>query len=734
MSDTILQVFVFRDGEYVGNEVFPSGEVVVGTGPSADLHLDDPSIAAEQALLNFDGQQATLLDLTQTNTTHINQTPIQHSYVTPRDEIHLGAFTIKIKFLNRNASNRPSRAPMAAPSAPPSAPFEPQGVASSRRRRGPSQVDQSFTAPQNSGPSSLGMPSGLPSSEEGQEPQTEILSARAPSTHPVGRIRPSRPSKLADARLQQAKIPTDLVRPRDAERSSAIQAAIVGATGDIEGPAETAAFEIDSQDVLGAQPSVSGSQESRSSEFSADHLKSESLEVMLDSAFMTPDVPNQGPTEVYPARDDRQAEAPLHYPPEPAANAALDSRDRQETRAILKGQPAPKAPSAPLTNDRRAPNAPLTNDRRAPRAPLTADRQAPRAPLTADRQAPRASLTADRRHQGGQSGTSEERASRGVMLEAQSGQAVPPSAPLAAVTADRQARGASLLSRLSQKKPKSVSAPFRLKTGANGAVSSPKLRIPNAEPEPVVEELDEEELDAEQRPGFSLVDQLTIAPGADRNDRHTAIEVVAFAGADVRCAHVLAKPGEQYVLGRRVQGQRAPDAGHPGLRLVRLSGPGVAELEFTAAAKGQIRKQGRAADLDGLKKPEHASGRTNRFRVALKTGMDARIRIGQLAFHVRFVPPPKPVPNQAPGKFDAFFPRAFGGAVAAHFILGFLLVLLGTETTFSSEASEAYAEITEQPPRDVEIKPEPEPEPPPEIKPQPQPEPEPPPPPPKKKK
>ncbi|MEO1338727.1 MAG: hypothetical protein AAFV29_24000, partial [Myxococcota bacterium] len=249
------------------------------------------------------------------------------------------------------------------------------------------------------------------------------------------------------------------------------------------------------------------------------------------------------------------------------------------------------------------------------------------------------------------------------------------------------------------------------------------------------EDLDEEERDADQRPGFSLIDQLTAAPKVERNERLSAIEVVAFAGADIRSAHVLARPGEQYVLGRGVQGHRTPDAGHPGLRLVRLSGPGVAELEFTAAAKGQIRKQGRAADLDGLKKPEHASGRTNRFRVALKAGMDARIRFGQLSFHVRFVRPPKAVPNQERGKFDAFFPRAFGGAIAAHFILGFLLVLLGTETTFSSEASEAYAEITEQPPRDVEIKPEPEPEPPPpEVKPEPQPEPEPPPPPKKKKR
>jgi len=32
MAGAVIQLFVFRDGEYVGSEVFASSEIVIGSG------------------------------------------------------------------------------------------------------------------------------------------------------------------------------------------------------------------------------------------------------------------------------------------------------------------------------------------------------------------------------------------------------------------------------------------------------------------------------------------------------------------------------------------------------------------------------------------------------------------------------------------------------------------------------------------------------------------------------
>ncbi len=98
MTHALLQIFVFRDSEYVGSEVFVESEVVIGRGDDAQLRLDESGIAAHHALLKHEEGQVSLLDLGSGNT-FINGQPIEHTEVTPRDEIRIGSHTLKFKFV-----------------------------------------------------------------------------------------------------------------------------------------------------------------------------------------------------------------------------------------------------------------------------------------------------------------------------------------------------------------------------------------------------------------------------------------------------------------------------------------------------------------------------------------------------------------------------------------------------------------------------------------------------------
>ena len=638
MSDSILQVFVFRDGAYVGNEVFPNGEVTLGRSHDADLVLEDQHVAPNQAVLTFDGAQATLLDLTQGDGTKVNRTTIQHSYVTPRDEIHLGPFTLKLKFLSKNGSSRPARATSLPPAPPPSAPGNGSALASS-----------------------VGI---SPEAAERGEQHTEILHSRPPSvTGSQRRRRSGQP---------EAKVPTQVVRPRgESSRSLAIEHAIATEVGgpsptqpDSErslGPAAgTGEFSsLGTSDVISADPFGSAAP------FNPANLESSSFEVMIDSAFLqSGDMPAAGngaahePAAQVPAPSQTRApvsEARRTPPPPPAPEPDYAARPSDVFRSPVSGTPTassrPPNPTSIPSSASIPPSAPATQ-------PAPGARQ----------------------------------------QHAQSAQ------PGAAEAAKNLAGAA--LARL--KPPAKVEAP---------------VRIPSSQPQDIEEELDEEDLDAEMRPGFSLASQMMTAPQSERAEQLSAVEIVSFVQQDVRTSHILADVGAQYVLGQKKDGHVIPDGGERGLKLVRLTGRGVVELEFPGTAQGQIRKQGRTANIDGLKKPEHASGRRgDRFRVALKAGMDAQLSFGGTAYAVRFVRPPSTVPAMKMGRINPFFFRAFGGAIAGHLFLGMLLVLLGPKTTFTSQG-EAYAQIVEPPPRDVEIKPEPPPPPPPEPEPEPEPEP-----------
>src|SRR5687767_1519669 len=114
---SILQVFVFRGGTYVGNEVFTEPEIVIGRDGD-DLALDDEDVIPNHAVLSHENGKATLLKCG-AGPVLVNHVEIEHTYVGARDEIQVGSHTLKIKFLStKSMSPRPTLTAAPSPSTP----------------------------------------------------------------------------------------------------------------------------------------------------------------------------------------------------------------------------------------------------------------------------------------------------------------------------------------------------------------------------------------------------------------------------------------------------------------------------------------------------------------------------------------------------------------------------------------------------------------------------------------
>jgi hypothetical protein len=490
---SVIQVYVFRDGEYLGSEVFAEPEISIGSGQTVDLHLNDPHVGAQHAVLHNAGAQSTLLDLGTPSGTRINHTAIQHSYVGPRDEIQIGPFTLKLKLVGAKSSIRPA-APPSAP-APVAKPYQEQ--------------ETQVMEPEDTGP---------------PRPSPLAPSARpaAPSTRPAAAAVSSRPAAAASSRpAPQAKVATHVMRDRQAAPP----------VDDLLAPS----FEVSGSDVVASE--------------------------------VVPEAPAR---KAAPTQARREAPAPQARPEAPLGAAAL--------------------PSAPQ-----------------------------------------------------------------------------PAAPAASAGGDE----------------------------------------------------DDED---EDRPAFSLVERLVLeddpeVPAA----RRTALEVIAFSGDEVRGQAVLQKKGERYVLGRRNAGIPAPTAQHPGLKLVRLEGPGQAVVEFPSSARGVLLSGDQKVPLDSLKVPQNAVSKTGDvFRAPLGPQQTLTLEVGDHGFHLRFVAPPRGVVATQRAQVDPLIYKALGLAFVIHMLAGVMVAIFDPGISYSAVGREEWAELEQDDLRDVEIEPEPEPVPEPEPEPEPE--------------
>ncbi len=95
----VLQVVILRDGLLVGTEVFVPGQYTLGSGPSSDLRLEDPSVAPAHATLYFQNGRAAIQDLNSRGGTFVNGHKVTTCEIRAVDELSCGPFVLKTRVL-----------------------------------------------------------------------------------------------------------------------------------------------------------------------------------------------------------------------------------------------------------------------------------------------------------------------------------------------------------------------------------------------------------------------------------------------------------------------------------------------------------------------------------------------------------------------------------------------------------------------------------------------------------
>ncbi len=225
-------------------------------------------------------------------------------------------------------------------------------------------------------------------------------------------------------------------------------------------------------------------------------------------------------------------------------------------------------------------------------------------------------------------------------------------------------------------------------------------------PEP---DLDEDELDEDERPGFSLIQKLV---SDSQGSKGEAIEVIHFSKQDVRGSTLLAKKGARFTLPR--------DRANPstsGLKLVQHQGPGTAEIRFPVSAEGMLLRGTERISLDTLKVPSNAvSKKGDVFKAPLQNGSNLTLSMGEQGFHIRFVAPPPVIARKEKAKFDGMIGKALGSSLLVHLLAGVAVGLASPGVSYNDIATEQWSDPTEQI-REVEVQPEPPPPPEPEPEP-----------------
>jgi len=111
----VLQVFIFKAGQFQGTEMAMGDQIEIGRDPNCAVVLDDDSCSRRHALIFSHQGQYAVQDLGSANGTRVNNEAITAPrFITSRDEIGVGVYSIKIKPMAAQQPV-PSAPPMAAP-------------------------------------------------------------------------------------------------------------------------------------------------------------------------------------------------------------------------------------------------------------------------------------------------------------------------------------------------------------------------------------------------------------------------------------------------------------------------------------------------------------------------------------------------------------------------------------------------------------------------------------------
>ncbi|WP_224370243.1 AgmX/PglI C-terminal domain-containing protein [Hyalangium versicolor] len=177
---SVLQVVILRDGLLVGTEVFVPGTYAVGSDPSSDLRLDDPSIDPRHALLYFQNGRSAIQDAGSNGGVYVNGHRVTACEIRSVDEVLCGPFVLKTRVLSQKPAEKPPPSPeMAALLGGASAPIAQHPPAAVH----PLRPGQQATMPARASLSSL------PAVQEpapGEVPIATVATGYAPQSAPRG--------------------------------------------------------------------------------------------------------------------------------------------------------------------------------------------------------------------------------------------------------------------------------------------------------------------------------------------------------------------------------------------------------------------------------------------------------------------------------------------------------------------------------------------------------------------
>lgn len=97
-NNVVFQVFVFRDGEFLGTEMVNGLTFVMGRDPACQVLIQDEMASRKHMQITISGQDMVLTDLNSANGTFLNGVRVQGARpLTARDDVRVGRHTFKFK-------------------------------------------------------------------------------------------------------------------------------------------------------------------------------------------------------------------------------------------------------------------------------------------------------------------------------------------------------------------------------------------------------------------------------------------------------------------------------------------------------------------------------------------------------------------------------------------------------------------------------------------------------------
>src|SRR5262245_56787051 len=111
-----LEVILFAERKFAGSLVFTDSSITIGSAPDAMVRLDDPSVAAEHAVIHFTGRTAVIEDHGGTSGVFLRMSKIDSHLIQPTDEIRIGRYALRF-VVHQQAAPAPEPVVAAAPPA-----------------------------------------------------------------------------------------------------------------------------------------------------------------------------------------------------------------------------------------------------------------------------------------------------------------------------------------------------------------------------------------------------------------------------------------------------------------------------------------------------------------------------------------------------------------------------------------------------------------------------------------